>query len=294
MSRSPRPGFTAPELLVVIAIIAVLLGLLLPAVQKVREAANRAQCCNNLKQFALGFHNAHGAHGCFPPGIGYYGNAYGTGAFHLLPYVEQDGLYQQSAGPGGFFAGYNNVFAHPIQFYLCPSDPSPEPGGVVTDADGVAWGATSYAGNTQVWCTVDPTGRLLNPSGAARLESSFPDGTSNTILMAEKYAHCTGYGRPVGGTAWAYWVRGKVPVPLHPGFEGSWTRYSIGPGSHFLVQPTPFLGGCDPVLASTPHAAGINVALADASVRTLAPTISGITWWAACTPNGGETLGQDW
>jgi prepilin-type N-terminal cleavage/methylation domain-containing protein len=315
-----RRGFTLIEMLVAIAIIAVLIGLLLPAAQKVRETANRIKCSNNLKQLGVAAHNYHDTHQHLPPGVGYHpfaaNSTFGTYFFHLLPYMEQDPLYRSSLGtapflsPAGpttlYYPGNNNVYSQPVAALLCPSDPSVDSGGIVR-IDGCPFGASSYAPNGLISGSPPPT---PGPQGKTRL-IAITDGTSNTILHAEKYARCSNSSMSPafrdGGTAWAYctglpfpWqpppmtFRGKA---FQPGFAiaalaNLGAPNAIGPGSRFQVQPIE--GNCDPTRASTAHLGGIQVGLADGSVRTLAPSMSGVTWWAAVTPSGDEVLGSDW
>ena len=293
--RLHRIAFTLIELLVVIAIIAVLIGLLLPAVQKVRESAARIKCGNSLRQIVLAAHHAHNTNGALPPGIGYWPgpNTYGTFHFHLLPFLEQDAVYRQSLYGGYYFVGNNQVYSQPIKMFVCPADPSAPPDGQAGDLVGNIWGVASYAANVQVVCKVNATGGLSATDNQARLPGSFPDGTSNTILLTEKYAQCFNNNYPAGGTYWAYYFTGAGLQPYHPGFTISWNGYSYGPASKFLVQPRPYNGGCDPTMASSPHVGGIQAAMADGSLRFLSADITPYTWWYLCTPAGGEVLPPD-
>jgi prepilin-type N-terminal cleavage/methylation domain-containing protein len=323
-----RCGFTLIELLVVVAIIAVLTGLLLPAVQAARESGRRMHCANNLRQLGIAAHQHHDTHQHLPPGIGYYptasNGAFGTYFFHLLPFLEQGNLYERSSGrvpfppPVGpstvYYPGNNTVYGQSVSVFLCPSDPSVGPDGVVT-INGVSFGAACYAPNALVSAENDLTTNppASSPQGKARIPANFADGTSNTILHAEKYARCSSTsmapGLGDGGTAWAYCtspVFGWQPPPMtlpgkafQPGFAvpalaNRGAPDAIGPGSRFQVRPTPFLGNCDPTRASTSHPGGILVGLVDGSVRTLSPGMSGATWWSALTPSGDEVLGSDW
>jgi prepilin-type N-terminal cleavage/methylation domain-containing protein len=277
-------GFTLIELLVVIAIIAILIGLLVPAVQKVREAAARLQCSNNLKQMSLATVNCADQHsGLLPPGDGLYPsqhpgdrNSYASVFFHILPYIEQDNAYNLTLhqgdphGQNGNFLTYtpfwNSLNAH-VKTYVCPSDPSNNGNG--------GWNSdlSSYAYNAQVF-PVDWNGRSKYPA-------TFTDGTSNTIMFTEQRASCVGF--------WPDWGPSIA--------DASWPQ-PTGPAAIFVVRPPgnppcPYSNGSHYV-ATSPHTAGINVGLGDGSVRFVAQSISGNTWWHALTPNGGEVLGSDW
>jgi prepilin-type N-terminal cleavage/methylation domain-containing protein len=293
--RQRSRAFTLIELLVVIAIVAVLIGLLLPAVQKVREAAARIRCANHLKQMGLASHAAHDAQGSLPPGLGYWPGqtAYGTYHFHLLPFMEHGNLHQRSYYAGFHFVANNGVYSEPIKAYICPSDPSAPGDGRARDLVGNDWGVASYVVNIQVVCKVSANGTMVSPEHYARLPDAIPDGSSNTILVTEKYAQCFNSHYPAGGTFWAYYHTGANLQPYHPGCTVSWNGYSFGPASKFLVRPTPYNGGCDPTMASSPHTNGIGIGMADGSVRYLSSNVTLYTWWYLCTPAGGEVVASD-
>ncbi|MCI0377451.1 MAG: DUF1559 domain-containing protein [Gemmataceae bacterium] len=277
--RFPRLGFTLIELLVVIAIIAILIGLLLPAVQKVREAAARTQTLNNVKQVSLACHNCNDIYKRLPPmynqpvagvvAFGPWATYTGTAHFFLLPFVEQDNLFK--AANGNVYN--NNSHLKPVVPYQSPQDYSTNDGVLMPSNP---WGVGNIAANFQVF---GKAGTAAAPGAwdGGRSVARIQDGTSNTIFFGTRMGQC-GYG----GSLWAHGNWNWAFMPM-------FAYNNVAPPQ---IEPT--VQNCDPTRAHSFSSSGCVVGLGDGSGRIVAPAINPTTWWWAVTPEGGETLPGDW
>jgi prepilin-type N-terminal cleavage/methylation domain-containing protein/prepilin-type processing-associated H-X9-DG protein len=315
-----RKGFTLIELLVVIAIIAILIGLLVPAVQKVRDAAARAQCQNNLKQIGLGAHNYHDTFKRFPPGDAQPHRA--SALAHILPYLEQANKYKQFNWTVDIHTHASNAAARTqdVPVFVCPSDGGT--GRFTVTIGGVAepMGWSNYLAN------LGDNGWFRNTRGVFYFNSmvkltAISDGTSNTAMFSEvKRGPVTGTD-PVTGpddalvstrVPFATWDQNQAAADLSPvadcenrarvtlKYTGCQYHRGFLSTAFYTHTVPPNYRGRDCIrdvgfdrghyAARSYHTGGVNLLLCDGSVQFVADGIALTTWRALGSRSGGEVV----
>jgi prepilin-type N-terminal cleavage/methylation domain-containing protein/prepilin-type processing-associated H-X9-DG protein len=329
-SSAPRRGFTLIELLVVIAIIAILIGLLLPAVQKVREAAARLGCTNNLKQIGLALHSYHDSQSLFPPGYvdgntnpastpdNDVGPGWGWASF-LLPYIEQGNVFNQINFSQGVGLGSNTpVCQLPLKIFQCPSDPYQQnftvwPTNVVVAHSNYvgcngweecfynAGGAAQGGGSDGLSGGLGQSGNGLFYRNSKNSMANVTDGLSNTIFVGERsgnHSPSTWTGAVTGGRCPA-WMATQPPSPFSPppGPPYDYADYdealvlAHGNATHLPSADFPIFDPDTFYSMHTPQ--GANFLFGDGSVHFLSSSIDPNTFQYLTTIAGGEVVG-DW
>ncbi|HXG10338.1 MAG TPA: DUF1559 domain-containing protein [Gemmataceae bacterium] len=298
-----RPAFTLIELLVVIAIIGILVALLLPAVQKVREAANRAKCQNNLKQIGLALHNYVGQYGTFPAAVDINSPTTQLGwHVYILPFIEQDNLYKQfNLNPGGAYTdnGRRQFGQQKIDLYLCPSsraqktltnpphsahNPEFEPPGAggsppfTTHYYGVLGPkGPNVAGGNYAWDNVGAHGGLARQGVFQRAQRvrilEVIDGTSNTLAVGE-----LSWVNEVSGTRYRTWIRG-----CGDNNQSCSSSKNVANGIN-----TPGIEPYNDIAFGSMHPGGANFCMADGSVQFLSQGINLGVYKALASRDGSE------
>ncbi len=310
-----RAGFTLIELLVVLAIMGVLIALLLPAVQKVREAANRMSCANNLKQLGLGFHHFHDAYGTLPPSRIYHADlddlkgSWAAWTVLIMPFIEQDNLYKQWDLSRTYFEQSAAARESVVNLYFCPSRLSPYRVSIDNSYDrpsggpdsnfypgalgdyACSSGDRSYSGvfdsaeanGAIIEAEAQLTGHRITSWRSRTSLNSLTDGTSNTILVGEKHVDPDVYGQGVADFA-AY--HGGISYPCNIARVG-------GPGFPLAQDPfTPALQG-ERVFGSC-HPGIVQFVMGDGSVRGLPTTIDPQILRLFVVRNDGEPIPENY
>jgi prepilin-type N-terminal cleavage/methylation domain-containing protein len=315
-----RKAFTLIEVLVVMGVMAVLIGLLLPAIQKVRESANRIKCQNNLKQIALATHSYENLYNVLPPAsdaplnflaftqragwagavnapsylrVGPTANT-GTWVYHSLPFLEQESAHRQAGDLNA------NIRAAQFSVFRCPSDKTFGRGSVpysrlqTTLRTG---SVISYAANFQAIGNQSVGDSPKAFAGRTRLVA-VTDGTSNTVLLVERAASSGRHNNMWWYGNVDFWYSPTLlygsrtgtqdyQQPIYVNSRGIRRIGQVGPGAMFQVAPR--YEDINPRVAQTSHSS-MQVALLDGSVRSMNSTMSHDTYWASCTINGNEVL----
>jgi len=302
-----RPGFTLIELLVVIAIIAILIGLLLPAVQKVREAAARMTCTNNLKQIGLAAHNYESANGCLPPGVNnahstmfpspsssatatsFAGSMAGTLAY-LLPFVEQDNVYRQFALGVWTFPStvsyYSSTATYTnIKTFLCPSDNA----ALVSPAYGSFAFYVYYPGSMTGWYFGGntPYGRTNYSSNAGYLGNlpgwPYPgpyavNTKTPTVTISDGSSNTFAFGESVGGAS----------PPAQRDFVANWYSFNLPTAWGLSTSPQWYQYG-----SKHNNSSIVNFVMCDGSVRGVRNSINGSVYQYAAGMNDGAVFSHN-
>jgi prepilin-type N-terminal cleavage/methylation domain-containing protein len=302
--RRRRSAFTLIELLVVIAIIAILIALLVPAVQKVREAAARTQCINNLKQMTLSTHGYHDANKKLPSLSSMPGGIIRSLHVDILPYIDQGPLYQQwqTAAPASVGAIPAALQTPVLAAYICPTDQSSHPAGLTTalgNSTYNGWAATNYAANHFVFGkyngTINTAGNAAGLSCAYDSNNLSPssftmvgitDGTSNTICFMERLA---------GNGAWWHqdWA---LPCTNNNCYESS--NYPILWNNNGAQSPPIYtnqqVGNPNQYALTSSHSTGVAISMLDGTVRFVSPNIAQTTLNIVMYPTEGAPSPSDW
>ena len=291
-----RKGFTLIELLVVIAIIAILIGLLLPAVQKVREASARTQCANNVKQLCLAVQTFSSTYFDTLPAITTATNSAPPSTLHgatiflsLLPFVEQAALYEIAlTSPGNPWDAIKpdgkRLRETAIKSFQCPSDITLRSG--FPSNRGQDWGGSSYAANFNMFGTIK-SGNAESPSFKI---GNIPDGTSNTLAFVDGFAGRTSdHGQLWTFPGWDWAGDGKYQATCCWGPGRNWGGWNQVPLSGVAQSSAT---SRDRIYAN--HGATCIVGMMDGSIKNVNADISQVTWQSVILPADGAVLGKDW